>query len=210
MSTHTSHSYKKHSQFKTICNKVNRDNRVRIRLQLGLSLLELLIALSVFSFTYAFFIPYLDDYLLHSKMVSRVNEFSMIVRLSRFTAIDIAKTVRVCPTINGVDCVLNWNNQIMAFVDEDNNGKFEQPERLLKMTSLPDPQIHLSGPKKTVTFYDSGINSSPASVTFCPANKKEKFARAIIISLQGRARLSKDHDKNGVHEAQKGKNLKCI
>ncbi|GAA0353013.1 GspH/FimT family pseudopilin [Bowmanella denitrificans] len=178
-------------------------------LQAGLTLLELMITLAISGILLTLVAPNVRDILIRNNITSQVNEISGAVQFARSNAIDEQNTAIVCPTPDFSTCSTDWNQAKMVFNDLDADGNRGNNEEILAATSIAPDSLVLTGPAITVRFNGNGTVSTPATIKFCHQDGEAKFARALVISLQGRVRLSQDEDGDGIHE-DGGGNLSCL
>ena len=138
-----------------------------------------------------------------------INRTSALIRYARSLAISQIETIKLCPSNDHSQCGINWTLPLIIFVDSNNNNIRDKDELLLAAGRAIAKQHNMIGPKSPIKFYENGTNASPASLTLCPTSNDNTLARAIYISLQGRTRLSTDHNNDGIHERVKNVNLDC-
>lgn len=177
--------------------------------QRGVTLLELLVAIAVFYVVVFVAAPKAKRIIDTHKIAANINHINAIVRFARNHAISNYQTTKVCPSQNYSDCSGFWRNPMIVFVDTNNNNIRDEQEPLLA-ASDPLFQAHkLKGPRSPIKFYENGDNASPASLILCPTTNDNTLARSLYISLQGRIRLSIDHNGDGIHERTRNVNLDC-
>jgi type IV fimbrial biogenesis protein FimT len=67
----------------------------------------------------------------------------------------------------------------------------------------------VSGTAASLRFEASGTVDNSAVITLCHKDKVVKYARALIVSLQGRVKISRDDNDDGLHEDDAGDVLTC-
>lgn len=175
----------------------------------GLSLIELIIVLAIFSISLSVVGPNINRFIAHNRISAQINQINGIIKTARHQAIDDQETVILCPAQDYSRCNVNWNNPIIGFIDANRNLHRDPKERLLFATQAITPTEVLTGPKGPIRFNESGMNSSPATLLICPRNGDATLAKAMFVSLQGRVRISKDSNNDGIDERTKGRNLSC-
>lgn len=112
------------------------------------------------------------------------------------------------------NCGKDWRGQWLIFTDEQRDGILRQPEQVLR--HIHDP--HFSGTiqwknfrrKDYLQFLSDGTTDYlNGTFIYCPADKDNRYARAIFVNKNGVCRLSVDADKDGIHEDSSGKPLTC-
>lgn len=175
----------------------------------GISLIELLIGMAIMGIIMTVGVPSMNDMLIRSQVTAQVNELSAIIQYARHNAINEQATSVICPTTNFSSCTLNWDDPKMVFTDLDADGARDSDEEMVAGAGNILDSFDLTGPAGTISFQGNGSVASPATLLICHQDDEDKYARALIISLQGRVRLSEDGDNNGIHEDNSGTALSC-
>nr|WP_136250911.1 GspH/FimT family pseudopilin [Ningiella ruwaisensis] len=176
----------------------------------GLTILELLITLAIASIVFMFVIPGAGDILKRSQMVAELNDLNAALRYARFQAIDTHAWATVCPAEDLKTCdVSDWNQTKIVFADDNFNDKRDEDETLFRVIEPVNKGFKIEGPRRVIRFYEEGILGSPASLLICSKDDRTQFNRGLFISLQGRVRLSRDENKDGIHERSAGRPIIC-
>ncbi|MEM0909534.1 MAG: GspH/FimT family pseudopilin [Pseudomonadota bacterium] len=177
--------------------------------QKGLTLFELLIALAVVAILYTVVMPNITGTVYRNQVVSDINETSNALQYGRFNAVDTQLNAVVCPSNDYETCdTSNWTLPKIVFIDVNNNGNRDNDEELLFTTQSSGKNI-ITGPNSNIVFDGSGTTQSEATILICARNGDIKLAREIHIGANGRIRLSKDTDGDGISEGADGSNLSC-
>ena len=177
---------------------------------IGVTLLELMIVLSIVSISLSVVAPNVSELLSKHRIIAELNDLSAAIRFSRFEAIDRQDNTLMCPSADYRDCNANdWNLPKIIFVDENHNNRRDNDEALLHVVAKPHKGTWVKGPKRAIRFYGDGVIGSPATLLICPLKPNDKLNRALIVSLQGRVRASKDTNNDEVHELRNGVRVKC-
>ena len=175
----------------------------------GLSFIELLIVLAIFSISLSLVGPNINRYIAQNAITAKINDTNALIQQARYLAINHQETMTLCPSSNFATCSIDWNNGLIGFIDQNKNNDRDNQERLLFASQKVTHNITIKGPKSPIRFHESGMNSSATSLLFCPPNTDLTLARAIILSMQGRTRLSNDSNNDGIHEVSPGRNIIC-
>ena len=177
----------------------------------GVTVLETLIALALTGVLITSVAPNFSAILIQHKIIAALNELSSVIQYTRFKSIDNQVDTLLCPSADFQQCnYSNWNLPKIIFADTNHNNRLDQGEALIHATERVPDGIRLKGPKKNIRFYANGLLASPATVLFCPLRLEPKLNRALIISLQGRVRISKDTNNDDIHELRPGKPVDCL
>ena len=178
--------------------------------QWGLTLLEMMITIALAGIMLGAVVPSAMSIIDKSRITAQVNRMSSVLQFTSYQAIDQNMPVALCPTPDLTSCdITNWNLPKMVFNDRNFNKKRDQNETLIHMTSKLPTGVSMQGPRKLVRFYEDGTLGSTATLLICPQQPNDKLNRALFISLQGRVRLSRDSNKDSVHERGNGQALVC-
>ncbi|MDM7861590.1 GspH/FimT family pseudopilin [Alteromonas sp. ASW11-36] len=186
--------------------------RLMVRLSsAGVSLIELLISVCIVTVVVTTAAPNLTLFIQRQRTIAELNELSYAIRMARHLAIDTQRQISLCPAADFVHCDhSNWSVAKIIFHDRNNNRQRDANEELLYGSMPARTGIDISGPKRIVAFYGDGASSTPATFRLCPSKSQAKLERAIVISLQGRVRLSRDYNHDEVHELRPGIGIGCV
>lgn len=154
-------------------------------------------------------IPSMQVMLIKTQVTSQINELSAVIQFARHTAINEQASAVMCPTTNFSTCSADWNDPKIVFADFDGDGSRGDGEDILAGAGNILANFNLTGPNSSISFQGNGAVASPATLLLCHKDNEATFARALIISLQGRVKLSRDSDEDGVHEDNSGTDLSC-
>ena len=177
--------------------------------QSGVTLLEMLITIAIVAIVLTSVAPAMQTMLIQNRIVADTNELSSIIQYARHHSIDQQVDTLVCPSDNFTSCSADWNDVKMVFADIDGNGVRGTDEDILVATSATNPNNQVAGTAASLRFEASGAVDNPAVITLCHKDKVVKYARALIVSLQGRVKISRDDNDDGLHEDITGNALTC-
>ena len=169
----------------------------------------MLITLAIVAIVLVSVAPNVQSILIQNRIIAETNELSGIIQYARHHAIDQQVDTVICPTENFSACTTDWNDVKMVFADFDGNGARGSDEDILVATSSANANHALSGPELTLRFDASGAASLASEILLCHKDGEAKYARALLISLQGRVKISRDDNDDGVHENNAGAALSC-
>lgn len=176
----------------------------------GLTIFELLISLAIVSLTAVFGAPHAQHIVYQARVTAELNQLNGLFRSARFEAIDQQTTLTLCPTDDMHFCkTKNWQLPLMVFEDRNVNGKRDTDESILYASDVPHPMLNIQGPAKHIKFYGDGLIASTATIKICALRGSKSLDRALILSLQGRVRLSQDYNGDEIHEVRPGKIVTC-
>jgi type IV fimbrial biogenesis protein FimT len=147
--------------------------------------------------------------LIKNRIVGEINELSGIIQFARNNAIDEQIETIVCPSEDFSVCTANWNHAKIVYADLDGNGERGADEELLVATSPGSELNKLTGPVGEIQFQPGGAINSAVTLLLCHKDKEDKYARELSISLQGRVKMSRDVNNDGIYEDISGNPLGC-
>lgn len=177
--------------------------------QVGLTLLEVLIALAIVSILLTAVAPNVQSILITNRIAADVNALSSIMRFARHTAVNKQTDVVICATTNFSACSSNWNAPKMVFVDQNGNGDRDGSEELIASGDPTSGSNTLSGISGVLTFERDGSVDSARTLTFCPSSGEKTYARALLITLYGKISVSVDSNGDNIAENLAGSPLSC-
>lgn len=177
--------------------------------QKGVTLLEMMITTAIVAIVLTSVAPSIQGILIQNRIISEINELSGIVQFARHSAIDEQTDTIVCPTEDFSTCTNDWDYAKMVFMDLDANGARGVNEDILVASSIINGVNDMTGPAGGISFMPSGAANANATILLCHQDSNSEYARALIISLQGRVKMSADDNNDGIHEATNGTSLDC-
>ena len=180
-----------------------------LRLQYGLTLLEMLITVAILALLVGVVAPSINTILVKNRVTGDINTLSAIAQQARFSAINEQFNVILCPTTSYSTCVSDWANAKMVFIDENSNGSRDSSEPLIASSDPLNSGNTISGISGAISFSEQGSISNSAPITICPKSKDASYASALLLSLYGRISVAIDSDDDGINEDLSGTALTC-
>lgn len=168
----------------------------------GFTLIELLLAVGVLTLTQAWLVPALGEMLDSTRVNSAAQALSESLMRARSEAIKRNGRVVVCKSSAGSSCEagVGWEQGWIVFHDTNNNAERDSDEAILYREVALGASLRLSGntPVRdyvSYTPYGRTKMSTGAfqagTFTVCTRRGKSEFARQVVISAGGRARVAK-------------------
>lgn len=185
----------------------------KITPNLGFTLLELLVTLSIAAILVSLAVPMMTDTNKRQSVKSLQREFHNALVYARTEALTRNQVVSICASSDGTSCSTSgWAGGWLIFLDTsaDNygDGVLNNDETLLRVNeyaggaiaSVIDPDD--SSAKNSIVFSLRGFtfDSTRAYVQVCPSDADDNYARALMIERSGRVTFSRDFYDNGVHD----------
>lgn len=184
--------------------------------QAGYSLIELLVALTVSAILLASATPMFAGILMNNRAVTLANNLLTSLQVARFEAIKRNRDITICKSNDAISCSGSWSDGWIIFSDFNNNRRLDTTdgEKIIEVKKLSNAEFSINWNafrSDTYIQYNSlgFIHSNNGTFKLCPPNRDARYARAVIINRLGRARVSRDTDKDGIHEDSRGRALSC-
>jgi type IV fimbrial biogenesis protein FimT len=178
--------------------------------QKGVTILELMITVAIVAILLTVVAPNIQAIVIKNRIVGEINELSSIIQFARNNAIDEQIETIVCPSEDFSVCTSNWNHGKIVYTDLDGDGERGAAEELLVATGPGSALNNLTGPGEVIQFQPNGAANSPAALLLCHKNGENKYARQLNVSLQGRVKMSRDANHDGIYEDLTAVPLDCL
>ncbi len=165
----------------------------------GVTLMELLIALTLVAIVLGFGAPSFREIALNAHRAEQVNGLVRTLHLARSTAITRALPVVICKSGGGTQCATDaspWSAGWITFAnrDRDSPPRIDAGEAVLATQSRVE-RVVVRANRNAVTYWPFALAGTTVSFVFCD-ERGARAARAIIVSQTGRPRVS-DRDASG-------------
>jgi len=180
--------------------------------QYGYSLIELIITSAIIAILSSMSFPSLKSMVEKSRSDALQGALRSAISLTRSTAISNKTIVSLSP-YGDSGCGEHWSKAIMIFTDANNNHMIDDNDKLLEKIDLPHPHLHVdwraSGGRNYLRYSPTGMAREFGRFTICNKTGDLTAARSIVINRQGRPRLYRDRDGDGVVEDIDGRLPDC-
>lgn len=180
----------------------------------GFSLVEAVICLALVSIVLGYAVPSFRTMVKRSEATAAINWVVTAVAFTRHAAIVRGVTVTLCPSSDGRTCGGRWHEGVIVFTDENRNHTIDREDELLHRSGFPVDGATLTWRSFRNRQYlqmrgDGFTHYQNGNFVYCPGDKDSRFARQLVINMQGRARTSSDIDGDGIVEDRRGRDLSC-
>lgn len=182
--------------------------------QTGLTLSELLAALAVAAVLAGAAVPAMSALITRAEADAAIEQMSRAIQFTRYQAIARRSTATFCP---GRETACGrrdtWHEGAMVFLDANADGARDSGEEILqRLPPLAGYRVRWRSfrNRKSLSMRPDGTTDwQPGNMVVCPADGDTKYARQLIVNAQGRVRLSRDQDGDGVVEDANGQPVSC-
>lgn len=145
----------------------------------GFTLVELIIALAVIAILATLAAPALAQLLKNSRDQAAMEELNTLLHHARSRAVEHKRALRLCPSLNGVDCSTDWSQPWLLST--------EQGKKLYHSTPYSGSRpLQWSGFGEAIRFHGNG--TSPTSNGRFYICDEQAITRQLVINRQGRIR----------------------
>lgn len=180
--------------------------------QLGLSLLELMLSLAIFSLLLGLAAPSLQGLLEDTERRTVLLGVYQATQLARQEALRRNSSVTLCPLDSRNHCHGNWNQPVAVFMDPQNQRQLINESYLLRVLPPPRRGSRRIGVGNRGFFHygpqGSGLHT-PGNVQYCPHSGNARRAGQLIINMTGSGRFARDLNGDGVVQDARGRALVC-
>lgn len=163
----------------------------------GMTLIEVLVALSVLAILLAIGVPAFNQFVVSNRLSAYSSDMLSTLTLARSEAIKRNSRVVLCKSADGESCAGagSWNQGWIVFADPNNNANRDAGEQAVyKAPALQSGYVFdgINGFIGSVSYDTQGRATQAGTVTLCPpAPAASGQGREIVVSASGRPRASK-------------------
>lgn len=169
--------------------------------QYGYTLTELMIAITVAVILMLVATESYGSFRQKTKSETARGELSISVQQAMRTALGQGKSVILCPSSDGQQCIkgYNWTSGWMGFVDGNKNRKRDRHESvLLTHDKLDRDTTLISSPRRTRIAFHANGTTAGSNVTFTICDDRgSQQAITLVMSNSGRMRARSATTKQG-------------
>lgn len=165
------------------------------RSQLGLTLIEMLVTLSIAGLLLGAAVPGFGRLMADARLSAEADALVRHLNLARTTAVDGGTPTVLCPSVDGLSCTSEplWHQGYLLFVDRDGDRVRDLDEPVLRhRPGASDAPISVtsSSARRLVRFdVDGSAGGTNLTITLCDRSA-QVAPRAVIVSNVGRPRVS--------------------
>lgn len=163
----------------------------------GFTLIEMMLALSVFAVLVSVSLPSLRDLLQRNRISAVANDLVAHINMARQHAVMHREITLMCPSLDGATCSggNRWDHGWIVFRDPDRNRKPDQPDDILRVADGIEGLLMDSAGRTLIRYRPSGFaTGTNLTIKLCDPDNAD-HSRAVIVSNPGRPRTGElpDH-----------------
>ncbi|MDH1283537.1 GspH/FimT family pseudopilin [Pseudomonas chengduensis] len=147
----------------------------------GFTLLEHLIALTILAILTTIAAPVLTKMLQNAQDQAAMEKLNTLLHLARSQAVEHRKTLRLCPSKDGIDCTTDWSEPWLLSTEQNQKLYHSRPY------SGASP-LRWTGFSDALRFHGNG--TSPTSNGRFYICNEQIITQQLVINRQGRIRRS--------------------
>jgi type IV fimbrial biogenesis protein FimT len=160
--------------------------------QLGVTLIELLVTLSIVVILMTVAVPGMQEFMSTNRLSTTTTDFMGTLNYARSEAVKRGTQVTACMSANGSSCATSgdWSQGRIVFLDVNGDGTVDSGDgdTVLRTSAATASGYTLKGTVDAITFERNGSTHDTGTVTLC-VNSDEAKAQSVIITAAG-ARIS--------------------
>ncbi len=180
----------------------------------GLTLVEALASLAIAAILIGSAYPSLSSMIARNRATSSINWIIGAVNFTRHAAVVNRVTMTLCAPKGDNRCGGKWHEGLIVFSDRNRNARIDGKDTIIARIQ-PAPG---DGTIKWRAFRNRNYlqmtqmgytNFQNGNFVYCPGNGDQRFARQIVVNVQGRARMVHTRNEAGYPVDRYGKVLRC-
>jgi type IV fimbrial biogenesis protein FimT len=180
----------------------------------GYTLIEMIAVLAIVVIASGITIPSLYRMAERNKAANGINWIIRAVNITRISAVEFGTLTTLCPTIDDTSCGGVWHNRIMVFTDHNDDRAINGNDRVITYLDFPYEGSTLKWRsfrnRQYLQMTATGFtNFQNGNFVYCSADQDLRFARQIVLNMQGRVKRSYDRNNDGLVEDRYNKHLRC-
>ena len=183
--------------------------------QRGATMMELMTTLAIAAVLAGAAAPNMANLVGRGQADAAIAQLHDAVQFARHLAVARRVTATLCPG-RGTACGPrdSWHEGALVFLDGNANGALEAGEEVVSRFAPLAAGYRVVWRsfrnRTTLSMRPTGLTDwQNGSMLLCPPDGDARLARLLVINAQGRARLGRDSDGDGVVERSNGRPVSC-
>ncbi|MBT4161891.1 MAG: hypothetical protein HOC70_08900 [Gammaproteobacteria bacterium] len=180
----------------------------------GYSFIEMIATMAIVIIVFGLAAPPFHRMIERNKAANGINWIIRAINLTRISAVDHGSLTTLCPTRDDESCGGAWHDRVMIFTDNNDDRTLNGKDRVIIYLNFPYEGSTLKWRafrnRQFLQMTASGFtNYQNGNFVYCSADQNLRFARQIVLNMQGRVKRSYDRNNDGLVEDRYGKHLRC-
>lgn len=184
----------------------------RIARNPGFTLIELMVTLGVSALVLSIGLPGFQGLVRDNRLVMQYNQFVSELNMTRSEAVKRGIRVTMCKrNAAGTNCnnAGKWEDGWMIFTDPNNSGAVDPGEAILRVHEPLSGDNTLRTSEDLMTYNGQGLALAFNNTFRLCDIRGSRFAKAVVVSRNGRPRRAVDINGDGVVDDASGNSIPC-
>lgn len=173
----------------------------------------MIVVLGIVSILASTALPGATGMLSRSKTIAAANRLVGTINLARQSAVAFNGMVTVCALKADDTCGGDWAERLTLYLDRDANARLDPGDEVINHVKA-DPSASVTwrsfGSRQYLQMTPFGYtNYQNGNFVVCPESGDVRYARQLVVNVQGRIRQNHRRNDAGLPVDRKGKPLRC-
>ena len=180
----------------------------------GFSLAEMLASLTIMSMLTVTAFPSVSNMLSRQETATATNRMVAAINLARHSAVQLHGITTLCGLKDDGDCGADWAEELTVFLDTNQNARRDDGEASVRIIPALTSEVSIKwrafrNPQYLQMTPMGFTNYQNGNFTICPANGNQRWARQLVVNIQGRVRNNRQTNEAGYPIDRNGRLLRC-
>ena len=155
---------------------------------LGFTLVELMMVISILM-TLGLSAPSFHRLITSHKDKTSLDNLYRLSQYAHSLAITEGKTITVCGSKDGINCIKNWKKaNVVVFSDSNNNKKIDSSDHIFKSMAVSSTTVRWRGSNRNyMRFHPEGYAIEWGRYSICPHDSNNHTVKQLVFNRMGRA-----------------------
>ena len=158
--------------------------------------------------------PSISNMMARQETAAAANRMVAAINLARQSAVQFHGMATLCALRDDGSCGADWAGELTVFLDGNHNARREAAEARVRilpaLTSGASIKWRAFGNPQYLQMTPMGFtNHQNGNFTICPENGSQRWARQLVVNIQGRVRNNRRTNEAGYPVDRNGRLLRC-